>query len=149
MKGTRFYKIYGCINERCTSNIRKDYHSYRGRGIKNLWSNFLDFKRDMYKSYIAHVKKFGEKNTSLDRIDNNGNYCKENCHWATNKIQARNKRTNIFIKYKGQSKCIAEWAEILGIHRQSLRYRLYHGWSIKNMIELPLKYSNKNGKART
>ena len=46
----------------------------------------------MYESYLEHIKKFGKKNTTIDRIDNDGNYCKENCHWATAKEQSLNVR---------------------------------------------------------
>lgn len=92
MFGTRFYNIYRQILRRCNEPKHKAFKNYGGRGVKNLWQSFDNFKRDMYRSYNFHVKKFGERNTTIDRISSEGNYCKENCRWATWKIQANNKR---------------------------------------------------------
>jgi hypothetical protein len=89
-KHTRFYRLWQTINTRCNNSNRKFYFKYGGSGIKSEWSNsFIKFKNDMYESYLEHVKKFGEKETSIDRIDNKKNYCKSNCRWATRKEQTQ------------------------------------------------------------
>lgn len=68
-----------------------------GKGIKvcNKWRIFENFKQDIYKSYKKHIKLFGEKNTQIDRIDNDKGYYKENCRWTTIKGQARNKKNSL------------------------------------------------------
>lgn len=88
MFGTRFYSLYHGIQNRCVNNGNRKY--YKDKGVKCLWKNFEDFKDDMFKSYNLHVLKFGEKQTTIDRIDSEKHYCKSNCRWATYKEQARN-----------------------------------------------------------
>ena len=89
MYGTRFYDIYYGAKSRCNNKSLKYYGS---KGIKFLWKSFIDFKKDMFISYQKHIKDFGEKQTTLDRIDSSKDYCKENCCWATYKEQAKEKR---------------------------------------------------------
>src|ERR1035437_3947791 len=90
MSHTRFWTTYRNINSRCMNKENNRFHIYGGRGIKCLWNNFEEFRDDMYESYQLHIKEFGEKNTSIDRIDVNGHYEKSNCRWATSKEQSRN-----------------------------------------------------------
>ena len=88
----------------------------------------------MFDSYQTHFK-LHNGDTSIDRIDNNGNYNKLNCKWATRKEQQRHTRYNHFLTYKGESHCLAEWCEMLKIHEQTILYRLRHNWPIEKVLK--------------
>ena len=90
---SRFYRIWRGIQTRCRNIKSPAYKYYGAKGVVCLWKNFLDFKNDMYESYLLHVQKFGEKQTQVDRINNDKGYYKKNCRWVTLSEQARNKRS--------------------------------------------------------
>ena len=123
---TKFYGIWHGLSQRCNNKKSKEYKYYGGRGIKlcNRWHNFENFRNDMYRNYKKCCKKLGEKNTTLDRTDNNKGYNKLNCRFITKKGNCRNRRSNILIEYKGKTKCIAEWAEIYNIREDRFRQRI-------------------------
>jgi hypothetical protein len=140
MKGSRFYEIWRNMKKRCFNLNRKDYKNYGGRGITvcEEWLTFKNFMNDMYGSYQAHVKKFGENNTTLDRKDANGNYEPSNCKWST-RIEQNNNKNPIAKQhgYRGEKLTLKEFAKKYGINYATLRGRVYRGLSVKDAIEIP------------
>ena len=93
------------------------------------WLKFESFYEDMGADYQTDL--------TLDRIDNNRGYSKSNCRWATRVEQARNRGSNITITYRGETKILIEWCEILKLSYVATINRLYRGWSIEQAFELP------------
>lgn len=93
--GSKFYMTYNLAKNRCNNQKNPRYVDYGMRGIKCLWKTFEDFKKDMYESFLEHEKLHGGRQTSIERINNDGNYCKENCRWATSKEQRANQRKRV------------------------------------------------------
>ena len=90
----------------------------------------------MYESYLDHVEKYGERDTTIERIDVNGNYCKENCRWATQQEQANNKTTTHFVTLpNGNIVSMKDASKELGIDYTSLRNGLYLGYTIDEIIK--------------
>ena len=140
VKKEQFYNIFSSMKQRCDNPNQKKYPIYGGRGIKYEWKSFQEFHNDMYKSYKLHVNKYGKRNTSIDRINNNGNYNKENCRWATYKEQARNKQNNTLITFNNKTHCVAEWCEIFNIKSSTFLTRIIRQkWTIEKAFTQPVR----------
>ena len=96
---TKFYQKYLHAKARCENKNCERYNCYWWRWIKVERKTFEEFKDDMYDSYLEHCKQYWEKDTTLDRIDVNWNYCKENCRWATRYEQMNNTQKSKRVMY--------------------------------------------------
>jgi len=127
---TSEYNAWSSMKKRCLKTNHKSYKDYGGRGI------FIE--EDWVNSFECFLKDMGKKpnkNYSLDRINNNIGYSKENCKWSTKKEQSRNVRNNVMVEYKGETKCLSEWSEIIGINRNKLNYRIFTAkWCIEKAM---------------
>lgn len=141
MTNTHFYKKWDGMKYRCNIPSSDCYEHYGGRGIKicERWLDFDNFYVDMYDSYKKHFQRFGAKNTTIDRIDVNGDYDPNNCRWATVKQQIRNTRVNRNITAFGVTKTQIEWSEITGLCRTVIARRIDKwNWEPEKALTEPL-----------
>ena len=131
MNKTRFYITRCNMQKRCNDLEDK---LYWWRWIKVLRKKFIEFKKDMYGLYNKHLEKYWKKNTSIDRINVNWNYCKENCRRATIQEQSENKRNKIMIQYKWIIKSQTERSKELWIPMSTIHRRLKKWLSTKKVL---------------
>lgn len=119
----RLWEIWQGMKQRTSNPNNKSYARYGGRGIsvckewRESYTNFRDW---------AFNNGYSD-NLTIERIDVNGDYCPENCRWATAKEQCNNRRTNILIEWNGKTQNIEQWSEETGIPYKVLhdRYKRY------------------------
>lgn len=133
---SRFYQCWRDMLDRTHRKQNRAFGNYGGRGITvcNKWNSFQGFKEDMYESYLVHSEIHGEKNTTLDRIDYNGNYHFDNCRWATPKVQSTNKRSNKRFIIDGELLTAKEISEKFSLPYSTIIKRINRGWSGKQLI---------------
>lgn len=118
------------MKRRCLQVNHHKYPLYGGRGITvcDRWMEFKNFIEDM------GVRPDG---TTIDRKDGNGNYCPENCIWATATEQNRNRSNNRHLTLYGVTKTISEWCEIADVNLNTVISRLNHGWDDRRAVFTP------------
>jgi len=129
---TSEWVIWSSMRGRCNNPNDKAYARYGGRGI------FVCGEWEAFEKFLSDMGPRPSKKHSLDRIDNNGGYSKENCRWATNKEQNRNKRNNVLLTHNGETKTLVEWDEASGAARGSIASRIYKGWSVERALSTPI-----------
>lgn len=121
------YRTWADMLNRCNNQNIPAYAIYGARGIRvdPEWKKFKNFLKDM-----------GQRSSSqtLDRIDSNGDYCKNNCRWATRFEQGQNRRNTIQIAFLGQTTSISEWANRLSIDRRVIWERYKKGWDVRRIL---------------
>jgi hypothetical protein len=125
------YTIWCRMRQRCEKPSCSDYYLYGARGIIvcRRWESFENFLHDMGRR--------PSKSHSIDRIDVNGNYCPENCKWATALEQCNNTRRNRYLEFNGERKTVTNWASSVGIHIQTILRRLRLGWTHEEALSTP------------
>jgi len=117
------YNIWNTMLSRCNNQKAEKYPDYGGRGIKvcEEWYTFENFIKDMgFRPTAQH---------SIERKDNFGNYCKDNCIWATREEQQNNKRNNLKLTIGGITKSAKEWAKETGLSYKLIWQRKKRGWN--------------------
>lgn len=141
MSRTRVYNIWIGLRDRCNNPKNADYATYGGRGISydKRWDTFTNFYADM-----------GEPppNYSIDRIENDGNYSKANCRWASALIQARNSSQATPVTIGGRTMLLMDWANEVGISPGAMTGRIKRGWTIEEAVTTPKQASKWHWRSR-
>jgi hypothetical protein len=130
LSGTPTYRAWKSMKWRCYNYKCAEYLHYGGRGIKvcDRWIH-------SYENFFADMGERPSDKYSLERVDNNGDYCPENCKWATKKEQCRNRRGLHYLTIDGQTKCLSEWCQIYGLNPGTVFHRMKkRGWDVVKAV---------------
>lgn len=129
----RIYHIYYAMKDRCYNKNNRRYKDYGANNITvcNEWlDNFMNF-------YNWAINNNYRDDLTIDRIDNNKGYSPDNCRWVDIDTQIANRRNTKFVTYKGETKTLAKWCEILNLKYKKIYKRLYElNWSIEKALEV-------------
>ena len=140
MSETPTYHTWEKIKSRCLNPNNPDYHRYGGRK-----PNPVTVCAEWRDDFTAFFRDMGEKplGASIDRIDNNLGYFKENCRWTTSqKEQCVNRECTVRIEYKGEALTLGEWSERTGIPISTLYGRIRRGWTVEKILTEPVQRRN-------
>lgn len=121
------YRTWCAMKARCYNRNNPNFKQYGGRGIVmcDSWFDFDAFLRDMGSR---------PPGTSIDRIDNNGPYSPSNCRWATPSEQARNQSHHPRITWRGETRLLVEWCELLHLKPATVYWRRTHGRTLDEVF---------------
>lgn len=126
------YGLWYSMLTRCYNKNSKHYNSYGGRGIKvcNRWlPENLGFEH-----FVNDMGERPSKMHTLDRINNDGDYCPENCRWATIAQQSNNKQKSVIVNYLGKRVYLKELCQILGLNYARVAHQIQKGFDINTII---------------
>lgn len=128
---SRVYASWTMMIQRCTNPKNPRFSDWGGAGIT--------VSKEWRKSFEAFFADMGDRpiGKSLDRINGKLGYYKENCRWATPQEQNQNRKNNRLITFHGETKCIAEWARIVGLPYKTVMGRLDDRWTVEEALSIP------------
>lgn len=134
------YKIYQGILARCLNQNVSRYANYGGRGIR-VCKRWLD----SFDNFMNDMGRRPSNSHSIERIDNNGDYCPESCKWATIEEQAKNRTSNYYIEFKGERMILNDWAKRIGINHSNLKKRI-EKWGVEVALTKPVRIGDFRNK---
>lgn len=127
------YRSWSAMRARCSNPNLKEYPRYGGRGITvcERWQSYENFLADMgRRPSLQHT---------IDRIDVNQGYFKENCRWSTAQEQQNNRTKHTYLEVDGVIKTQAQWLRCFSIKKATFRTRLRNGWDVKTALTSPVR----------
>lgn len=132
---SRIYHTWINMKTRCHTPTAWEYKNYGARGIA-----VCDEWRNNFQAFYDWANENGYRDDlTIERINNDGNYCPENCRWVDRITQNRNQRNTRLVTFNGVTKHLFDWADEFGIKRNTLAHRLHRGWSIDKSLTTPVK----------
>jgi len=128
--GTPIYRSWSNMKARCHNPRATGYYRYGARGIAVCaeWQSFAGFLHDMGSTFAPGL--------TLDRIDNERGYSKENCRWSDATQQANNRMSNKHIQIGGETKTLEQWIRASGLKSSTVRQRIYcYGWPVERALD--------------
>lgn len=130
MSNTKIHWLWCRIRQRCDKIHCSDYFKYGARGI-----SVCEEWEKSFETFMEWAMSNGYKEgVSIDRINNDGNYCPENCRFTDNKTQSNNRRGNHLITIDGITKTIQQWSDFTGVPRSLIRSKLRRNVTGKDLI---------------
>lgn len=147
----------GCMSSRKDIGVRSSTHKMRNHPLYTTWTGMINrcywhkhnrskhyrlkgiIMCDEWRSNFENFRDWAlsngwQKGLQIDRIDNDKNYCPENCRWATVKEQARNRTSNVRLTIDGVTKLCIEWSELARVHPSTIRQRIKRVYSHKEAV---------------
>ena len=124
------YTVWVGMKDRCNNPNSVSFKNYGAKGVKvcQQWA-------ESFETFLMQAGERPSKLHQLDRIDPKKGYEPGNVRWVTSKDQQRNRSNNNLVEFNGEVRPVAEWAEILGISRNTLASRLWRGWSVERAMK--------------
>lgn len=135
-KENPIYHVWEAMKGRCYNPNNKRYKSYGGRGI----TIYEEWRYDFSSFYNWAINNGYKKELTIDRKDNDGNYCPDNCRWITKSEQNNNTSRNVFVEWKGEVLTLSQLCKKYNFNYKIVQNRVHLGWSIDDAINLP-KYA--------
>ena len=128
---SRLYMTWAMMIQRCTNPKNTKFPMYGGAGIT--------VSKEWRESFETFFSDLGERpvGKSLDRINGKLGYFKENCRWATPREQNQNLKSNRLLTFRGETKCVSEWARTVGLSKPTVIRRLDYGWTVEEALTIP------------
>lgn len=125
------FRVWTDMKQRCFNRNNKFYFQYGGRGITvcERWMDFENFYQDMHATY--------ERGLQIGRINNNGNYCPENCRWETRRQNQRNRSNTVYVETPLGRMLLLEASEIYGLTCACIKHRIKVGWPMDKTFLTP------------
>lgn len=144
LSDTKLYRRWYSMVGRCKYPSHTSWKWYGAKGVTvaTEWLSFETFMKDMGNPPFSRA--------TIERKSNSGPYSKENCYWATEKEQGRNRSNNLILTHQGKSQSAAAWADEIGIDMVRLHERKQRGWTDEEAITTPLRglYLELNGQRK-